>query len=84
MDSLNRENEIKMKRIALQSQIKDRTILDNNTQIANQKTIILNKNKTINVKDEEVDYWAKQYRKQKRQKFLVGGIGILLIVLVGI
>ena len=82
MDSLNRANEIKMKRIVLQSQIKDRTILDNNTQISNQKTIILNKNKTISIKDKEVEYWQAKFKQEKIKTISVGVISLGLILLI--
>lgn len=82
MDSLNRANEIKMKRIVLQSQIKDRTIVDNNTQISNQKTIILNKNKTISIKDEEVEHWQAKFKREKIKTMSVGIISLGLILLI--
>jgi len=33
------------------------------------------------IKDDEIKHWKKQFKKQRRQKFLIGGVGIALIVL---
>lgn len=45
-----------------------------------EKIIETNKNKD-KVADKEIEYWKKQYKKQKRQKFLVGGIGLGVLAL---
>ena len=41
-------------------------------------------NEIIRVKDDQIAHWKKQYKKQKRQKFLIGGVGIALVVLMAL
>ena len=83
-DSVNTLNELKMDNLIKQTRIQDRIILGHQEQIFNFKQISSNKDSVILVNNDKVIYWEKQYKKQKRQKFLIGGIGILLIILVGI
>lgn len=59
--------------------------------ISDQRRIITNKTDQIfllrqqlDVNADMVKYWEKQYKRQKRQKFLTGGIGLGLIVILGL
>jgi hypothetical protein len=55
--------------------------LDRLEQIGNLQNIVDHNAEIITLGSEEVELWKKQYRKQKRQKFLVGGIGLGLIAI---
>ena len=61
--------------------LQDRIILGHQEQIRNLNEIIVNRLDAIDIKEKEIAHWKKQYKKQKRQKFLVGGIGLGLVVL---
>ena len=74
---------LKIEKLINQTRVQDRVILGQQEQLFNLKAISSNKDSIILVNDNKVKYWNKQYKKQKRQKFLVGGIGLLLIFLVG-
>lgn len=83
-DSIRVLNELKIEKLITQTKVQDRVILGQQEQIFNYDEIVANKDGIINVKDLEVDHWEKQYKKQRRQKFLVGGIGLVLIVLLAL
>jgi len=61
--------------------IQDRVILGKDLQIENLNDIIEHKDLVDVNKDREIKYLEKQVKKQKRQKFLVGGVAIGLVVL---
>jgi reverse gyrase len=61
--------------------IQDRVLLGKDVQIANLNEIISNHPLAMELKEEEVKHWKKQYKKQKRQKFIIGGVAIGLVVL---
>lgn len=75
--SLNLEIDGYVRQLGLQ----DRVIAGHQEQIRNLNDIITNRLDAIDVKEKEITHWKKQYKKQKRQKFLVGGIGLGLVVL---
>ena len=80
-DSVRALNELKIEKLINQTRVQDRVILGQQEVIFNLGDISLNKDSIINVNDLEVTHWKKEAKKEKRQKFLVGGIGIALIVL---
>ena len=61
--------------------LQDRIVFGQQEQIESLNEIIHNKAEIISLSSEEVELWKKQYRKQKRQKCLVGGISLGLIAL---
>jgi phage terminase small subunit len=57
-------------------------IIDNYRQIeANMAEQISRLNEITINKDSQIEYWRKQYKKQKRQKFIIGGVGLILVAL---
>ena len=75
-----------MAEMAVQAQrvtIQEAVILGQQQQITNLKEINLTKDGIIIVSDKEVAYWKKQYRKQKRQKILIG-VGSAIVVIVSL
>jgi hypothetical protein len=83
-DSLNvllsEDLNIKTQKILIQETI----ISDQSKVIANQKTQISLINTQGGLKDDQINYWKKEYKRQKRQKFLTGGIGLGLVVLLAL
>ena len=65
-----------------QIQLQERFVSGQEQQIKYLAGINDNNAEMLVLSSEEVEYWAKQYRKQKRQKFIVGGIGIALIIFI--
>ena len=84
LDSVNALNTLKIEKLIKQSQLQDRVILGKQSQIFNLNQIVVNKDEIIIINSKEVEHWKDQYKKQRRQKFLIGGAGILLILLVGL
>ena len=84
LDSLNALNTLKIEKLIKQTQMQDRVILGKQSQIFNLTQISINKDEIIVINAKEVNHWKDQYKKQRRQKFLVGGAGILLLLLVGL
>ena len=64
-----------------QMKLQERLALGLEQQIKYLKEVNDNNAEMLVLSSEEVEYWEKQYRKQKRQKFLVGGTGLLLTIL---
>jgi hypothetical protein len=57
-------------------------IIDNYRQIeANMAEQISRLNEITINKDSQIEHWRKQYKKQKRQKFIIGGVGLILVAL---
>lgn len=81
LEEINLLNEEKMDNMARQLGIQDRIIDGQQKQIENLEEINTASEEISATKDKEIKHWKKQYKKQKRQKFLVGGIGIGLLVL---
>lgn len=83
-DSLNtileERLDVEVRKVSIQEAIisDQRRIIDNKTD----QIFLLRQQLDVNA--DMVEYWEKQYKKQKRQKFLTGGIGLGLIVILGI
>ena len=71
---------VETRKVALQKSI----VNEQSTLISNLESKIGLLQEKDTVRGEEITYWKKQYKKQKRQKFLVGGIGIALIILMAL
>jgi hypothetical protein len=68
---------IEVKKVA----IKD-GLINNYRQIeANMAEQISTLNEITINKDNQIEHWRKQYKKQKRQKFIIGGVGLILVAL---
>ena len=80
-DSVHSLNTSKIQKLESELRIQNMVMLGSQEQIFNLNTIIGNKDGVIDLTNQETDHWKKQYKKQKRQKFLVGGIGLFLLVL---
>ena len=44
-----------------------------------QQMVLTDQQSDVQVK--ELDFWKKKYRKEKGKKFIVGGVGLALVVL---
>lgn len=83
-DSVQRLNTRKIEKLIKQARIQDQVILGQQEQVNNLNTIIENKDGVISLTNQETEHWKKQYKKQKFQKFLIGGIGLVLLVIVAL
>jgi hypothetical protein len=61
--------------------IQDAISVNQVNQISTLRAILADSQEIIGLHQQEVEHWKKQYRKQKRQKFLVGSAGLALLVL---
>lgn len=77
-DSLLKITELKMENMARELGIQDRVIEGQQGQIERLNEIIANHNEIDNVRQDEVDHWKAQYKRQRRQK--LGMIGIFVVV----
>jgi len=59
----------------------DSIILNHKGIIQDQGQQMLLSDQQADVKAEELDFWKKKYRKEKGKKFIVGGVGLALVVL---
>ena len=48
--------------------------------IEDQKSQMLLTDQQTDVQVKELDFWKKKYRKEKGKKFIVGGVGLGLLV----
>ncbi len=81
MDSLNVLNRLKMDKYVRQLGVQDRVIIRQQEYVYNLKSIIVNKDSIIGVNESQTLFYKKQSKKQKRQKILVGGVGLGLLVI---
>ena len=83
-DSLLLITEKKMENMARELGMQDRIIAGQQSQIEGLNEIIENNGEQLATKDKETKYWEKQYKKQKRQKFTVAGIALVIIGLLAV
>ena len=65
-----------------QIQLQERLVSGLEKQNEYLKEVNLNNAEIIALGSKEVEHWKRQSRKQKRQKFIVGGIGVALIIFI--
>lgn len=82
-DSLNALGEIKIDNLINQKEIQKSIIRSQKKQIDNLHLILINKDSVRKINKRQILFYQKEVRKQKRQKYIVGSIGVLLIILVG-
>ena len=85
LDYLDSLNELNKSRIAMF----ERQLVDANIAIKEQRSIVddyelvIGMQKSIRADlDDKVVYWKDAYKKAKRQKFVVGGVSLGLLVLI--
>jgi hypothetical protein len=80
-DSLNvlYKNQINVQ--AQRITVSDMVIANQQAQIENLKEINITNETILITKDDEIKHWKKQYRKQKRQKIVVGVVGLAVVAL---
>lgn len=61
--------------------LQERIAQSQQQQLANLNAILTAKAEQLTLNEAEVQYWQKQYRRQKRQKFAVGGVSLVVIIL---